>query len=279
MILVTGATGKIGAGLRKLLADGNIKARLLTRDPAKATGLASSSVEVVKGDLGDKASVEKALQGVDHFFLNVESSAGSLEMANNAIHAAQRAGVQHIVRLSVLGADIHSPVQLSRWHAATEAVLKASGIPWTILRPGMFMQNILNSAHTIKTDGVFYGAGKDGKVPAIDARDIAAAAVKALTEPGHEGKTYNLTGPEALSSAEQAAKLSAALGRTIKYVDLPPGHFLQGLLGAGLPKWLAEDYVAMAGWIASGNAATVLPDLSKLIGKVHSYEAGHINCD
>ncbi len=216
--------------------------------------------------------MEKALQGVDHFFLNVESKEGSLEMANNAIHAAQRAGVKHLVRLSVLGADVESPVQLSRWHAATEAVLKASGIPWTILRPGMFMQNILNSAHTIKNDGVFYGAAKEGKVPAIDARDIAAAALKALTEPGHEGKTYHLTGPEALSSAEQAAKLSAALGRTINYVNLTPENLLQGLLGAGLPKWLAQDYVAMAGWIASGSAATVQPDLGKLIGRVHSYD-------
>jgi uncharacterized protein YbjT (DUF2867 family) len=134
------------------------------------------------------------------------------------------------------------------------------------------MQNVLASAKTLKGDGAFYGAGKDGKIPVIDARDIAAAAVKTLTTPGHDGKTYNLTGSETLSYAQQAEKLAQALGRTIKYVDVPPDQFRQSLLSAGLPAWLADDYLSMAAWGASGAAATVLPDLAQLIGKVHSYD-------
>jgi uncharacterized protein YbjT (DUF2867 family) len=270
MILLTGGTGTVGAQVAKQLAGLGTKFRLLARDPGKA--LAHPDVEVVKGELADAAALSTAMKGVEKLFLLTSSFPGSTELQNKVVDAAKQHGVAHVVRLSVNGAQASSPVTLSRWHAAADAHLKASGLKWTILQPGSFMQNTLGSAASIKKEGAFYGAAGAGKFACIDARDIAAAAVKVLTSTGHEGKAYPLTGREAISYGEVAAKLSAALGKPVTYVNLTPEQFKAGLLGAGLPEWLAADYVTMHGAQAAGYMAGVDPTLGTLIGKVRTFD-------
>ena len=266
MILVIGGTGTVGGQLVKQLAAKGAAFRVLTRDPGKVKG-----AEAVKGDLADPSSLDPAFRGAQAVFLLTNSSPESVRLKKNAIDAAKKAGVERVVNLSVLGAEANSPVQLSRWHAQTEQALRESGLAWTNLQPGFFMQNLLGMA-TIKSQGAIYGAAGEGKLAPIDARDIAAAAVEALTGKGHERKSYPLTGPEALSFAQIAEKLSKAVGEPIRYVNLPPDEFRKGLLAAGLPDWLVADYLAMHAWFASGGAGQVDPTLEKLIGRRQTFD-------
>jgi len=270
MIAIIGGTGTLGSEVVKQLVATGIKPRVLVRSSEKALKL--TGVEPVLGDSSDRAAVDKLLAGASKLFLLLPSLPGSVESAATLISAAKRAGVKHVVRLSVLGADLNSQVQLARWHAETERNLKASGLAWTMLQPGSFAQNLLRSAATIRKDGVFYGASGDAKVCAIDARDIAAVAVKCLTTEGHQGKSYPLTGQEPLSQAEVAAKLGAALGKKVTYVDLPLDTFRQALVSAGVPGWLAADFATMNAWFAAGGAAKPDPRLPTLIGKVRTFD-------
>ncbi len=270
MILITGGTGTVGSEVVKQLAATGAKFRVLARDPKKVP--AHANVEVVKGDLTDGAAVDGALKGVEKLFLLTNSTPGSTDLQNKVVDAAKKAGVKHVVRLSVLGADKASPVVLAQWHAAGDEHLKQSGLKWTILQPGAFMQNALGSASTVKSDGAMYGAASEGKVATIDARDIAAAAVKVLTSAGHEGKTYPLTGKEALSYGDMAAKIGKAIGKPVKFVNLPGEQFKGALVGAGLPEWLAKDYQTMHAHTASGGMAGIDPTLGSLIGNVRSYD-------
>jgi uncharacterized protein YbjT (DUF2867 family) len=134
------------------------------------------------------------------------------------------------------------------------------------------MQNVLSSAGTVKSDGALYGAAGEGRCATIDSRDIAAAAVRVLSTGGHVGRTYTLTGQAALSYGEIAARLTRVVGKPVTYVDLQPAQFKAALLGAGLPGWLADDFVLMHTRQAAGGAAAIDPTLPVLIGDVRSYD-------
>jgi uncharacterized protein YbjT (DUF2867 family) len=157
------------------------------------------------------------------------------------IAAAATAGVERLVRVSVLGIGSGLPAGLFEWHAAAEAALAASGLPGVNLRPTSYMQNFLGQAESIRRAGQFFGSQGDGKLPFVDARDVAAAAVGALTRPTHITETVTITGPEPLSFDEMAGVMTGVLGRPVAYVDLPPEAYRQGLIGAGMPEWLARD--------------------------------------
>lgn len=266
MILVTGATGTIGADVVKGLAAKGSKTRALVRSRDKAKAFAGRNVEVAVGDLDDPSSLDGAFAGVAKLFLLSPGDPRQVALQRNAIQAAKKAGVGHVVKLSALGAAPDAKIALGRWHAETEAEIRASGLPFTFLQPHSFMQNTLAFAATTKAENAFYAPMKNGAISMIDTRDIADAAVAALTSAGHEGKTYVLTGPEAVSYHDVAAKLSAATGRTIRYVDVPPEAAKQGMLGAGLPEWLANDLVSLYAVFAAGHAASVSPAVRELTG-------------
>jgi len=266
MILVTGATGTVGSILVQQLQQSGATFKVLVRNPDKARSQGVAA-EIVRGDLAEPASIETALKGVDALFLLTPSTPDSAKWHANAYAAAKKTGVARVVRLSVIGADRSSPVALSRWHAQSDDDLRATGLKWTVLRPGYFMQNFLGSAASIRREGAFYGASKQGRVAMIDARDIAAVAAKVLVSGGYEGKTWDLTGPEAITQDDAAKKLSALLGRPVKYVDLPPEKYKAALLGAGIPEWLASDFIAMNAQFASGGAAAVTPAVEQVTGR------------
>jgi uncharacterized protein YbjT (DUF2867 family) len=270
MILVTGITGKIGHELLPHLAGSSEHFRLLVRDPSKVK--APANAELVTGDLSDAASLRRAMEGVSKVFLVIASFPGSAKLHNDAIDAAKKAGVGHVVRLSVNGADAKAPMVLGQWHGESDAHLQASGLKWTILRPGAFMQNLLGSTSTVKRDGAIYGTSGEGKVPFIDAHDIAGVAFKTLTTPGHEGKIYPLTGDAAHSYAEVAAKLTTLLGKPVKYVNLPDAQFKAGVLAAGIPEWLANDYLAMNHTTAAGHLSALSPVVSQLLGRARTID-------
>ena len=270
MIAIIGGTGTVGSQVAHQISAAGTKFRMLARSPEKA--LKADTVEVVKGDTSDAAAIDKLLASATKLFLLIPSVRGSVETANKIIEAAKKAGVKHVVRLSVIGADVKSGLQIGRWHGEIEAALKSSGLAWTMLQPGGFTQNLLASVATIKKDGAFYGATGEAKFCPIDARDIAAVAVKALTSSGHEGKSYILTGQEPLSNAEIATKLSAAIGKPVRYVNLSADQLKQGMLSAGLPEFMASDLATLQGWIAGGGMAKPDPTLAMLIGRTRNFD-------
>jgi uncharacterized protein YbjT (DUF2867 family) len=156
----------------------------------------------------------------------------------------------------------------TRQHAQSEDYIQSSGVPYTFLRPNGFMQNMVNyNAPSINTQNAFYGSEGDGQVSQIDLRDVAAVAVKTLTEDGHVGKTYTLTGPEALTNNQVAQILSDDLGREIRFINLPPAELKKALLSAGVPEWNADALIDLQRLYREGKAATVTQDVEQILAR------------
>jgi uncharacterized protein YbjT (DUF2867 family) len=180
------------------------------------------------GDFEQPGTLDAAMAGCDHLYLVSPPSPRQPEQERNVIDAAKRAGVAHVVKQTVLGADPEVSMAFGRWHGQIEQYLDQSGLAYTLVRPHSFMQNFLLSAQPVAEQGVLYGMTGEGRTSYSDTRDIAAVAAQVLTGPGHQGQRYIVTGPEALSAAEVAERLSAAIGRPVRYVDLPAAAFAQG---------------------------------------------------
>ena len=234
MILVTGATGTTGRHVVKQLSAKGEQVRALVRDSQKANWLAGPNIEVIEGNFDDLVSLESALTGVDRAYLLTPTSPNRVIQEANFLKAARRTKLERIVRLSILGAEIDSPSQLLRRHGQADKQLRNSGITFTILKPSYFMQNLFWYAEPIKKQGVSHASlPATTKHAHIDARDIAAVAVSALTESGHENQVYRITGPEALSYDEMMSILSGLLDKPLRY-DPSPQHYAKSLEGWGL---------------------------------------------
>jgi uncharacterized protein YbjT (DUF2867 family) len=251
----------------KRLATGHLQVRAMVRNRERASAIVLPQVEVVEADFDRPATLLSALAGVERAFLLTPSSERAQSQQIAFIDAARQSGVTHIVKLSQFAADAHSPVRFLRYHAAVEAALQASGIAYTLLRPNLYMQGLLNFRSTIATQDAFYAAASDAKVSAVDVRDIAEVAVAALTESGHEGKIYNLTGPQALTHVEMAECLSEALGRRVTFVDIPSEAMREALLGVGLPVWQADGLIEDYAHYRRGEAAAVTSGVRDATGK------------
>jgi uncharacterized protein YbjT (DUF2867 family) len=256
-ILITGATGNAGGEVLRRLAARGMPLRALVRNRAKAAAIEGPNVELVEGDLSKPETLSRALEGVGKALLSSAPDPNQAALQNNLIDAAVRAGLRQIVKISAMGAALDSPVSFCRWHAETERRLTQSGVPYTIVQPNFFMQNTFSFAGTIASEGKFYGSMKDGKASFVDLRDIGAVAAAALTSPGHEGKTYVVTGPEALSFDDIAAKLSAALGKSVVYVDIPGESLIQAMTGAGLRGWEAQGIAELYEAGSQGSTAVI----------------------
>ena len=274
-ILVTGATGSVSGGLIPELTGAGASVRALVRDTTKAQGLRDQGVEVVIGDFDKPETLDAAFSGVDKVFLVTAANPAQVTQASEGLAAAKRAGSPYVVRLSAgaLNTVADSPARVTRQHAEIDAELQASGLAYTLLRPHFFMQNTLMAAGSVASDGAVYMAMKDSKTGMIDVRDIVDVAAKVLTEDGHEGKTYGLTGPASISFHDVAAGLSKALGREIKYVDVPPEAGREAMVGMGLPEWVADALTEYAKAWSEGLGDFTTNDVQELIGHpARSYE-------
>jgi len=202
--------------------------------------------------------------GVDKVFLLSPSDA---DAELKLVEQAKRAGVKHIVKLSVYGAA-EEGFTFAKIHRRVEKAIEDSGISWTFLRANGFMQNMANyNGATIQEQGAFYGSAGAGRISHVDVRDIAACAVAALTQPGHENKAYTITGPEALTYDEVASKLSAAAGREVKYVDLAPDQHRGGMIAAGVPAQYAEALLDLNRHYRENQMSSVTSDVKEVTGR------------
>lgn len=264
MILVTGGTGTIGSEVVKQLAAAGQKVRVLARSPAKVEAI--PNVETHAADMLKPETLGPALQGVDKVFL-LAPAPEIPRMEANVIDAARKAGVKHIVKLSVINADQEPGIQVFRWHKESEKRLQASEIPWTSIRPTVYTSNDLMWAATVKAEGTVYNMSGTGGTGIVDTRDIGAVAVKVLTTPGHEGKIYTLTGPESLSVPKRVKILSEALGRELKVVDLTLDQARQGILGMGAPPAFADALTEYLGYIKDGRDEAVTNGVQEVLGR------------
>lgn len=267
MILVTGAGGTVGSEVVSQLQSAGAKFRAAYHSPDKARAAKAKGIDAVVIDYNKPETLRDALHGADKLFLLSAGGDVQIEQETRAIEAAKAAGVKHIVKLSVWGAESEA-FSFAKIHRAAEKAIEKSGLAWTFLRPNGFMQNMENyNAATIKGQGAFYGGIGSTKVSHVHVKDIAAVAVKALTEPGHENKAYSLSGPEALSYDEIAQKISKAAGRDVKYVDLPDDQLRGGMLGAGVPAQYADALIDLNHYYRRNSASRVTDDVKRVTGR------------
>jgi uncharacterized protein YbjT (DUF2867 family) len=267
MILVTGATGLNGSEIVRRLSARGIPSRALVRSLEKAQALASlPQVDVVEGDMARPESLSAALRGVERAMLISSSDRAMLDVQSTFIDEARKAGVKHVVKLSGIIPELDSPFRFARMHAEIEKRLEASGLAYTHLRAGEFMPSYFRQVPSIVGRGILALPMADARIASIDIGDIAEVAVAVLTTSGHEGKIYPLTGPEALTMTEVAAKLSAATGKSIRYIDVPPEEARKTRLAAGLPPYLAEGLDELFAERRKGKEAKVWPTIEEVFG-------------
>ena len=241
MIVITGANGQLGrlvidALLQKLPASDIVAA---VRNPAKAQDLAARGVQVRQADYNQPATLDAAFQGADKLLLISSSEVGQRAPQHRAvIDAARRAGVKLVAYTSLLHADT-SPLGLAAEHRETEAALRASGLPFVLLRNGWYTENYAASIPAALQHGALLGSAGTGRIASAARADYAAAAAAVLTGEGQAGRVYELAGDTAYTLAELAADIARQSGKAVAYQNLPEADYKAALLGAGLPEGLA----------------------------------------
>lgn len=265
-ILITGATGTVGSEVVKQLSkedkkDINIRAAIHSQnkvDNLKQV-VGNERIQVVSLDYSDPKTVHEAFTNIDKIFLLTIPSPNSVDIASNVIKEAKKNGIKHIVKLSVMNADAQPGYAMGQSHRQEEKIIEESGIPYTFLRPTSFMQNFVNFfGQTIRSQNIFYFHGADIKISFIDARDIAAVAVKILLDfeegpNNYSNKAYNITGQESLSYSQAAEILSKELGRRISYMDISEEDAREGMMQSGMSNWLIDIIIDGLNYIIRGD--------------------------
>jgi uncharacterized protein YbjT (DUF2867 family) len=263
VILVTGATGKVGGQALRRLVEKGFGVRALVRDPAKIHAL-GLGVEAVQGDLDNPDTLPPAMAGVDKVLIVAGGWDIPAEDAN-MIAAAEAAGVGHVVLLSSLG--VEAGVASGPFHAPGEERLRSAQVGWTILRPAFFMANAMMWRDTIVGQGVIYEPTGSGRHALVHPADVGDVAAEVLAGEGHAGQTYELTGPEAISTADCAAALAGALGREVQHVDIPDEAFRDGMTKAGAPPPLVDNLARYYAMVKAGEFAMVTTTVADLLGR------------
>lgn len=266
-ILITGATGKTGLPLAQQLADRNVPFRALVHSVLKEHLVKKWTPDIVTGDYQESAEMEKAFDGIERVYLVSPPAPDQEKVQTSLVDIAKKKGVKHIVKLSALGASGASPVGLLRAHAGIENYIRKSGIAWTFLRPHFFMENLLANAESAGRDGALYSPLGDAGISAISVHDIAAVAAEVLTGEGHEGRIYQLTGPESLSFAEIASILGSVINRNVVYVPVTFEAARLGMIHGGMTDWLAEDIIRLMKTWSEGRGSVVTRDAAKILGR------------
>jgi uncharacterized protein YbjT (DUF2867 family) len=260
-IMVLGATGTVGGHVVHRLAEAGLRPLALVRS-GRDQHLSGDGIERVSADLDRPETIDAALAGVDRVFLLTRQTSRQLAQETAVVAAAVRVGVGRVVKLSVFRADERSPLQIARQHRQAERLLQDSGLQHTVLRPVFFMQNVLSMVR----DGTIASATGAGRIAMIDARDIAAAAVAALTTAPATGRIYTLTGPDPVSFDNVADVIGQRTGRAVRHLRVSAEMVFDRLRAGGAEEWFAADMATLHGMLANGYEDVVTADLDDLIG-------------
>ena len=252
-ITVTGATGNIGQLVVPALLAGGAQVTALVRDSKKAEGLKSQGVTVVDGQYTDAAAVQTAFAGADAILMIAPPNPDAVTQMSALITAAKKEGSPHVVRMSAIKAAADAPTENGKLHHVSDNELIDSGLPYTILRPHFFMQNVWMSIPTIKEQSKIYWGMGDGKMGMVDVRDIADVAVKILLNGSHQGETLNPTGPESITFTQVAEAISKFLNKEVTYINVTYEQVRQSIIEMGWGDWggqIMYDYskAYTAGW-------------------------------
>jgi uncharacterized protein YbjT (DUF2867 family) len=269
MILLTGATGKTGMVAASKIAAAGKKARVITRDAARATQLKDMGHEVAVGDVADGAFLKEAMRGIERAFLLLINTEKQVAMEAQFTDIAKAAGVRHIVKISSIEAHKGIGARVPEGHAASEEYIKASGVPWTMLKPNFYMQTLLAAAKGIKERGELVMPVGKARISMIDCRDSGEIAAKVLLETGHEGQSYKLTGPEAVSFEDVVQRMTKIVGKPIKYVDPPLDVYRANLLKAIPDPWRVDSVCEIFATTAKGQPEIeqLTDGVQKLLGR------------
>ena len=267
MILVTGCSGTVGRAVLEEVRKTAKPFKAMYRSETEARKNPGKGTTVI-ADFSDKDSLRRALVEVDSVFLVCSPIPELVELESNAINACRESGVRHVALNSALGAEDY-PKSFPSWHRQVEDRLRASGLGYTIFRPNSFMQNILAySAPSIRAKSAFYSAMGTARTSYLDVRDIAAVVGKVLTSPGeHATKTYELNGPEAITNAELAERISRVAGRPVQYVDIPEEAQRKAMQDSGMPTWQITALLDLQRYYTGGKGGEVTNVLPELLGR------------
>ncbi len=268
MILVTGVTGRVGqATARKLLADGHA-VRGFVRDPQKLSSIAGlEGLDVARGDLADIASIEQAMDGVNAALLVTANSEQQFTLESHLIKAAQAAGVRHLVKISSMEAGPKAKAPIPQLHYEAEQLIRRQSMDWTMLQPNFYMQNMLMFAQGIAASDQFALPFGQARVAPVDCEDVGQVAAAVLTQSGHAGKTYSITGDVLVNFEQIATTLSEVLGRPISYLDQTPEAFEAFLSQFVKSEWHVHAVCALFAEIKAGALEAASPDATRILGR------------
>ena len=267
MILLTGATGTTGRETVRQLRAAGAPFRIMSRDPARARAALGDDLDIVPGDFSDQSSMTAAFAGIDRLSLLCAPAPNLVELELAAVDAAKAAGINHIVKMSAIQAAPDAPTIIRRWHGVVEQRIADAGFAWTHLWPNAFMQNFARFAPHIREQSAFYAPLGEARVSLVDVVDVAAVTVAALTEDGHTGKTYEITGPDALTYGECAATLSEVLGRPVSFRTVSLERAREALVDAGIAPVLSEALIEIDRLFLDGFGAPVTGVVPMVTGR------------
>jgi len=267
-VLVTGATGSIGSLLIPELVKSGVSVHAFVRNATKAAHLSAQGVILFEGEFSDQQALNRATEGVDAVLAITPANPLAVEQGEAILKAALNAGTPYYLRISAIGAASDAPTANGRFHYQSDQTLIASGLPYTILRPHFFMQNLFASVETIKTEGNMYWGVGDGKIGMIDIRDIVDSCVSLLLRGGHEGKIYTPTGPATLSFHDIAGIIAKSLNKSVQYVPVSIESVGASLKEIGLNEWDAQLMMDYSRAYASGWGDFVNDDVKTITGQL-----------
>lgn len=278
-ILVTGATGTVGSEVVKQListsTDNGIKAAVHSKNRVdKIRQSINKDIEIVRLDYTKPETIKNALKDVDKLFLQTLPVPDVTDICANIVKEAKKYGVNHIVKLSAMGAEPKSGSTILRLHDEEERIISESGIPYTFLRPPAFMQNFITQfGQTIKTQNAFYVPAADSKMSFVDARDVAAIAVKMLMNSNngenrqYMNKGYDITGPEALTYSEVAEILSNEISKKISYIDITEDVAREGMKQIGMNDWVIDIMMELFRIMRAGYGSEITTVVERITGR------------
>jgi uncharacterized protein YbjT (DUF2867 family) len=265
-ILVTGAGGTIGREAVKQLSSAKAKVRAGIYNEAQKDAVNLAGVEIVSFDFENHESIASALSGVEKALLITPFSDKMVEYTHNFVNAAKQSGLKHILRISMMNADINSPSSALRFHAECEDIVRNSGIPCTIIKPNWFMQDFLNYSSSIKAQGTYRAPiNLKGSISFVDARDVAAICTMALLNNG--GGEYVLTGPQTFTYRQVEDNFAYVLTKRIIFKEMKDEEFRTTMAGYGLSEWQINALLELYDLAETEAFMEVVPTTAEILGR------------